>query len=91
VVGFYAVTGGVKRQYFPVADVLVLEVGTIDEQGVFLYGYSATGEFCGDTWHQSIEDAQNQAVYEFGDGVGEWEEVPSGIEDARDYALAQLH
>jgi hypothetical protein len=91
VVALFAVTGGFKRQYFPVADILVLEMGTVDEQGVFLYGYTATGEFCGDTWHQSIEDAQDQAACEFGYALGEWEEVPSGIDDARDYALAQLY
>jgi hypothetical protein len=68
--------------------VLVLEVGTTEEQGVFLYGY--TGEFCGDTSHQSIEDAKDQTSSEFGDALGEWEEIPPDVLDARDYALAQL-
>ena len=31
-----------------------------------MYRYTADGQFCGDTWHQSFEAAIAQAKYEYG-------------------------
>jgi hypothetical protein len=31
-----------------------------------MYRYSAVGEFCGDTWHATLEDAYHQAAFEYG-------------------------
>jgi hypothetical protein len=31
-----------------------------------MYRYSRSGEFCGDTWHESLESALGQAEYEYG-------------------------
>ena len=58
---------------FPPARVLL-----IDEEvdGVFLLRYSAHAEFSGDTWHQDIAEAKEQAAFEFPPGP-HWEPVPS--------------
>lgn len=31
-----------------------------------MYRYTATGEFCGDTWHESLDAAFQQANFEYG-------------------------
>lgn len=68
----------------PSPDVLVIEETS---DGVFLYRYDREGEFGGDTWHESIEEAKEQAGFEYGDLVEEWREVPEGI-DAIDHGIA---
>ncbi|MRH01198.1 hypothetical protein [Xanthomonas sontii] len=32
----------------------------------FLYRYTATGQFCGDTWHENLDAAFQQASFEYG-------------------------
>jgi hypothetical protein len=32
----------------------------------FMYRYTKSGEFCGDTWHEDLESAFNQATFEYG-------------------------
>ena len=89
VVQFETTTEHHDQEYLPVADVLVLE--TTDEQGIMLYRYTTEGVFCGDTWHETIEDAKDQAGYEFGDTVGSWHEIPPDVANAIDYALTRIH
>jgi hypothetical protein len=31
-----------------------------------MYRYTSAGEVCGDTWHQTLKDAFDQATYEYG-------------------------
>lgn len=40
--------------------------------GVFLFRFSADGQVVGDTWHMSVEEAKEQAIYEYGALLGEW-------------------
>lgn len=68
----------------PSPDVLVIEE---NPDGVFLFRYDREGEFGGDTWHQSVEDAKEQARFEYGDLVEEWQDVPEGI-DAIEHGIA---
>lgn len=55
----------------------------IDEtqDGVFLYRYDIRGECVGDTWHANIQDAKEQAAYEYEATLGEWQVVPQEIRD----------
>jgi hypothetical protein len=55
--------------------------------GVFLYRYNAQGVCVGDTWHMSVDDAKNQASYEYECLVQYWTDVPSEVEDAVDFGL----
>jgi hypothetical protein len=32
----------------------------------FMYRYTKSGEFCGDTWHEDLEAAFDQANFEYG-------------------------
>ena len=56
------------------------------EDGVYLYRYSANGDFGGDTWHESVEDAKHQAAFEYADLLSEWHEVPD-ITDLEQYVV----
>jgi hypothetical protein len=56
--------------------------------GVFLNRFDATGECVGDTWHMSIDDAKNQADYEYRGDVLNWQDVPQAIEDVAAFGMA---
>jgi hypothetical protein len=69
---------------FPDPDVLVLRQR---EYGDWLmYRFTNSGEFCGDTWHRTIADADKQAAYEYGSTVGAWVEIPASEQDDVAYA-----
>ena len=58
------------------------------EEGCMLYRYRGDRTFCGDTWHQSLEDAQEQCSYEYGEALGPWVPVPASVPDAHGFAIA---
>jgi hypothetical protein len=41
----------------------------------YLFRYNDAGEFGGDTWHQSIEEAQDQAKFEYEIEASDWSTV----------------
>jgi hypothetical protein len=67
----------------------VLILGVYSDHAT-LYRYTADGNFAGDTWAATAEDAKAQATYEYGSSLeGPWlpipEVVPIGME--QDWAL----
>lgn len=54
--------------------------------GVFLERVTSTGESCGDTWHLDLDEAIDQARYEYGDAIVGWREIPSEVADPFEYA-----
>ena len=73
------------EELMPPAQALLLEV---EEDGsAQLYRYALDGEFAGDTWHMSREDADHQIEYEYGSAVSSWSAVPPHIPDAHAYLL----
>jgi hypothetical protein len=72
------------RQPMPVARVVVLESRP---DGIFLDRFAESGEEAGDTWHQSIGDAKEQALAEYGESLGAWTEVPAAENDLITFAL----
>lgn len=73
------------EQMLPLADVVILVADT--DPGAMLYRYTAHGEFGGDTWHPSVDDAQEQAIYEYGDALLQWINVPEDVADAHAYGV----
>jgi len=65
--------------------ILVIRQST---RGFFLDRYTEEGDSAGDTWHQSFDDAQEQALIEYNGSVGAWREVPAEIDDAEVIAFA---
>lgn len=58
--------------------VLVIEDG---RDGIFLYRYDAHANCVGDTWHQDVEEAKDQAEFEFENVLSQWVEIPVGIQE----------
>jgi hypothetical protein len=53
-----------------------------------LFRYTTAGEFGGDTWHPTDEDARAQARFEYGEALLlPWMEVPDEIEDPHSFAI----
>lgn len=65
---------GEPRDSMPQAEVLVIEGASMS--WMFLR-YTREGDFAGDTWHASLEEAFSQANYEF--GSLEWKPLPDGV------------
>jgi hypothetical protein len=80
-------TGGVdSRQELGPAYVLVIEES---EEGTFLYRYDVDGRFVGDTWHETVDEAKDQAEHEYHLNILAWADLPSGITDAVKHALTK--
>ena len=71
----------------PHADIVIIST---EPDGIFLYRYTAEGEFGGDTWHESRDAAADQARYEYGDALGEWQGAPDDVSDLPALVIEQL-
>jgi hypothetical protein len=71
--------------FMPFPDVVLIEG---DAAEGMTYRYRANGEFCGDTWHESLEAAKSQAIEEYGNALGKWLPVPEDVENAHTFARA---
>lgn len=76
-----SVEGGGDREVMPAAEYVAIEEHS--GSGIFLVRYLEDGTEVGDTWHQSLDDAEAQAVYEFGDRLQGWRELPMGTTSLR--------
>ena len=72
-------------QLLPAPDVLLLIADA--DPGAMVFRYTAHGEFGGDTWHASVDDAREQAIYEYSDALDGWVDVPDEVADAHAYAV----
>ena len=70
----------------PPPDVILLVADDADP-GAMLFRYTVHGEFGGDTWHESVDDAREHAIYDYSDALGDWVDVPVDVEDAHAYAI----
>jgi hypothetical protein len=68
----------------PDADVVVV-IGSTKE--AMLFRYSAHGELCGDTPHNSVKEAEEQAASEYGEALFPWIDVPGDVADAHAFAI----
>jgi len=69
----------------PAPDVILLIANA--DPGAMLFRYTAHGEFAGDTWHPSVDDAREHAIYDYSDALGAWVDVPEDVDDAHGYAV----
>ena len=69
----------------PAPDVILLVEDA--DPGAMLFRYTAYGEFGGDTWHPSVDDAREHAIYDYSDALGDWVDVPEDVEDPHAYAV----
>jgi len=64
----------------------------IDEtaDGIYLPHFDADGSDGADTWHETVDDAREQAAFEFEGLLGEWDPVPHEASDLRAFARATM-
>ena len=83
-----ALNEGVMPHAMPPPDVLV-----INQEGpgnVFLHRFTRSGEFAGDTWHASVDEALRQADHEYGPALTSWTGVPEDVTDIREFCRIPL-
>src|SRR5690606_17290127 len=70
-----------KRILLPRPKILVIrqisgdEIAFRPDDDFLLFRFTETGEYAGDTWHQSIEEAKAQAEFEYGLAGDAWQVV----------------
>jgi hypothetical protein len=67
----------------PAARLVIIEQSS---DGTYLFRFDAEGTWSGDTWHMSIDDAREQAAFEFEGSLGEWKPVPAEAPDLAAFA-----
>lgn len=77
-----------NREELPHPNILIIEE---KPDGVFLYRYTFKGYCINDTWHINIEDAKDQAKYEYGKSINKWVEVPNDYDDPIAFMLKKIH
>ena len=55
-----------RRTPRPPAALLIVEPNA---DGIFLLRFSSSGEFGGDSWHETVDDAKHQASFEYGNDL----------------------
>ena len=55
--------------------------------GVFLFRFTANGQVVGDTWHMTVEEAKQQAHFEFPEVLSGWISVPADVENVVAFGL----
>lgn len=52
-----------------------------------IYRYALDGELAGDTWHQTLGEAEEQLMFEYGNALGPWTKVPQQVADAHAFVV----
>ena len=76
-----------RREMPPAAVVLLVDEAA---DGVMLHRFANDGSDAGDTWHQNLEEARAQAIFEFGPALGAWTALPDDTPDPAAAALRLL-
>jgi hypothetical protein len=71
-------TAPLEGRRLPPARILIVEENA---DGVYVTRYASSGEFAGDTWHATSEDAFHQAQFEYGVVHDDWAEVSTDHRD----------
>lgn len=60
--------GGKLRtvEFFPNAERVEIEIEGDEDSPCMMYRYTNGDEFCGDTWHETFQDALKEALLEYG-------------------------
>jgi hypothetical protein len=61
----------------PLADRVEIVLDGTPDGPAMMYRYTTAGEFCGDTWHQRLQHAFEQAEYEYGLQPEDFHERPN--------------
>src|SRR3954468_20309801 len=73
------------ERMLPDPDVVVLVEDT--NNTAMLFRYTAYGEMCGDTPHESVDEAEQSAISEYGQALFPWVDVPADVRDVHMFAI----
>ncbi len=57
--------------------------------GAAIVRFTRDGTFAGDNDDESVEEALRQLEFEYGDALGNWEEIPADVVDPLAFALSK--
>jgi hypothetical protein len=69
--------------------VLLIETDKHGTGGVFLYHHENDGSVW-DTWHRTVDEAKEQAIFQFGLAGEFWLQIPPGVSDPISFARGAL-
>jgi hypothetical protein len=72
------------RRRLPIPLIILI---TTKPDGIFLERFDEAGTEAGDSWHQSLEEAKEQARAEYDESIGVWTPVPDSEEDPVRFGL----
>jgi hypothetical protein len=72
-------------EMLPVPDIVLLV--SDDDTTAMVFRYTAHGEFGGDTYHASVDEAKEDTEAEYEDALLAWEDVPEQVGDAHAFAV----
>jgi hypothetical protein len=73
----------------PVPDPTFIVMYPAAEQGLFLERFTDAGAVAGGTWHETEQDARDQAAWEYGERLRRWIDLAEGTTGLADL-VAQL-
>jgi hypothetical protein len=59
--------------------------------GIFLHRYDVQANCVGDTWHQDVEEAKEQAEFEFENSLSPWVEIPPVMQQIHEFVQFGLN
>ena len=78
------------KQEMPPPRLLLIEADADKpETGALLYRFDGKGDCVGDTWHESVAVAKEDANAEYAGAASTWQELPAGV-DVEALARAEL-
>lgn len=60
------------------------------DAGAVATRFTRDGEFAGEDDEESVGEALRQLAFEYGDALGEWNEIPEDMADALSFALSEV-
>lgn len=78
-------TGGSSScQLLPWPQIVLIESWP---EGVVLVRFADAGQYAGETWHPNVEQALQQAAFEYAELLGAWSEIPPEVDDVVGWSL----
>lgn len=77
-----SLSNGEQQEELPYPSILTIEE---TEEGFFLFRYTNEGEIAGDTWHMTLDDAIEQAKFEYGIDANQWTDIPDDVTNIYEY------
>ena len=76
-----------NRPWMGHPNLVVIESDKYDTSGFYLYRYDDNNNCVGDTWHTTLDDALDQATYEYESNLSKWHHIPYEVKDIQEFIM----